>query len=278
MDNWDDLRFVVALARYGSMANAARHLRTNTATVSRRIKRLNQSANTALFQKGATEWELTPEGRRLYDMAASFGDELETFKAASHTSAQTVQTVRVTSLEFLNAEVLAPAIRTFRENHANIAMELSATDRNVSLAYGEADIALRLSRPNEGRLVARRIADVRMGVFGHKGAKAKDWIGLPYELDWTPEMKNGHAHFGCEPALRLSSFSAILKAMHETGLNGIAPQFLADRSGPFELLQPKEERCVREVWMLVHETRKNDLGIRNTCKWIENAFAKMGAN
>lgn len=52
MDNWDDLRFVVALARYGSMANAARHLRTNTATVSRRIKRLNESANAALFLKG----------------------------------------------------------------------------------------------------------------------------------------------------------------------------------------------------------------------------------
>ncbi len=278
MDNWDDLRFVVALARYGSMANAARHLRTNTATVSRRIKRLNQSADTVLFQKGATEWELTPEGQRLYDLAASFGEELESFEASSHTSERAVQTVRVTSLEFLNALVLSPAIKSFRQNHPNIALELSATDRNVSLAYGEADIALRLSRPSEGRLVARRIADIKMGVFGQKGSKDNDWIGLPYELDWTPEMKNGHAHFGCEPALRISSFVGILTAMEETGLSGIAPQFLADACGPYELLQPKEERCIREVWMLVHETRKNDLGIRNTCKWIENSFGAINAS
>lgn len=275
MDNWDDLRFMVALARYGSMANAARHLRTNTATVSRRIKRLNENANTVLFQKGASEWELTPKGRCLYDMAASFSDDLESFRAASPLSERTIQTVRVTSLEFLNAQVLSPALKSFRENYGNIALELSATDRNVSLAYGEADIALRLSRPSAGRLVARRIADLKMGVFGHKGTKESDWIGLPYELDWTPEMKNGHAHYGREPALRVSSFMEILKGMEETGLNGIAPQFLADAFGPYELQQPKEERCVREVWMLVHETRKNDLGIRNTCKWIENSFAKI---
>ena len=272
MDNWDDLRFVVALARYGSMANAARHLRTNTATVSRRIKRLNESSSTTLFQKGASEWELTREGQRLYDIAASFGEDLETFEAISHESSLSLQTVSVTSLEFLNARVLSPALQSFSENHTNIALELSATDRNVSLAYGEADIALRLSRPSEGRLVARRVADLSLGIFGTKGSKSNDWIGLPYDLDWTPEMKTAHAHFGCEPALRISSFTGILRAMETTGLNGIAPQFLANAFGPFELLQPKQECCVREVWMLVHETRKNDLGIRNTCKWIESAF------
>lgn len=278
MDNWDDLRFVVALARYGSMANAARHLRTNTATVSRRIKRLNETADNALFQKGASEWELTPEGRRLYDMAANFGEELENFKATSHTSKQSIQTVRVTSLDFLNAQILAPSMGGFHKHHPNIALELSATDRNVSLAYGEADIALRLSRPREGRLMARRIADLKIGVFGHKDSKEQNWIGLPYELDWTPEMKNGHAHFGCEPALRVSSYLGILKAMKETGLCGIVPQFLADGFGSFELLQPKEERCNREVWMLVHETRKNDLGIRNTCRWIEHSYTKIREN
>ncbi len=275
MDNWDDLRFVVALARYGSMANAARHLRTNTATVSRRIKRLNESAVAPLFLKGASEWELTEEGRRLYEMAAGFGDELEAFKAAAVEGAHSTQTIRVTGLEFLNTSILAPALKSFRTENPNITLELGATDRNVSLAYGEADIALRLTRPNEGRLMARRIADIKMGVYGSKKTATTEWIGLSYDLDWTPEMKNGVSFFGREPSLRMSSFVAILKAMAETGLSGIAPDFMISSFDQFELLQPKYSRRVREVWMLVHETRKNDVGIQNTCKWIEDSFSSL---
>ena len=178
MDNWDDLRFVVALARYGSMANAARHLRTNTATVSRRIKRLNESAEAVLFLKGASEWELTAEGRRLYDMAANFGDELETFKASTHDTAQSEQTVRVTGLEFLNSQILSKSLDQFHRAHPNIMLELAATDRNVSLAYGEADIALRLTRPNEGRLVARRYR-------GCEDGGLRNLRGCQPELDWA---------------------------------------------------------------------------------------------
>ena len=275
MDNWNDLRFVVALARYGSMANAARHLRTNTATVSRRIKRLNEGANTPLFLKGATEWELTEEGRRLYEMAAGFSDELEAFKAAAHEGAHSTQTIRVTGLEFLNTSILAPALKSFRTENPNITLELGATDRNVSLAYGEADIALRLTHPNEGRLMARRIADIKMGVYGRKDTATTEWIGLPYDLDWTPEMKNGVSFFGREPSFRVSSFAAILEAMTETGLSGIAPDFMISSFNQFELLQPKYSRRVREVWMLVHETRKNDVGIQNTCNWIEESFSSL---
>ena len=274
MDNWDDLRFVIALARYGSMANAARHLRTNTATVSRRIKRLNESAHTALFQKGATEWELTAEGRRLYEIAASFGEELDTFHSATHESDLSFQTVRVTGLEFLNDRILSNTIDVFHANHPNITLELSATDRNVSLAYGEADIALRLSRPNEGRLMTRRIANVNMGAFARAGQHSSDWIGLPYELDWTPEMKFGASFFGRPPAFRMSSFSSILNGMERTGLSGIAPHFMAAPFQKLEMLHAPKDACVREVWMLVHETRKADAGVRHTCKWIEESVAK----
>lgn len=220
-------------------------------------------------------WELTAEGRRLYEMAAGFSDELEVFKAATHEDARSTQTIRVTGLEFLNTTILSRSLETFRSKNPNITLELGATDRNVSLAYGEADIALRLTRPNEGRLMARRIADVKMGVYGAKDTDCTEWIGLPYDLDWTPEMKNGISYFGREPSYRLSSFGAILQAMTQTGLPGIAPDFMVRPFEQFELLQPKNSRRVREVWMLVHETRKNDVGIRNTCEWIEDSFSNL---
>ena len=184
MDNWDDLRFVVALARYGSMSQAARHLKTNTATVSRRIHRINEHAGTTLFVNGHNDWELTSEGRKVFEIASRFSDDLTAFESSHKAAEITEQFVRVTAIDFLVTEVLAPALPQFLDMHSNIHLELSASDQKLSLAFGEADIALRLTRPTEGRLVAKRVADIEMGIWGHDDAD--DWIGLPSDLDWTP--------------------------------------------------------------------------------------------
>ncbi|GGA11527.1 LysR family transcriptional regulator [Neptunicoccus cionae] len=275
MENWDDLRFVVALARYGTMSKAALHLRTNTATVSRRIKRLNETANTLLFQKSGAEWELTTEGRRLFELAAGFSDDLRSFHATTPSGLQTTQTVRVTALDFLVSTVLSKSLNAFTCQHPNVTLELSGNNNRVSLAYGEADIALRLTRPTEGRLVAHRIADIRMGVYGPKNYNSQDWIGLTFDLDWTPEMKNGLAVFAREPKLRMSSFQAILQAIRLTGQPGILPEVMAKEAKELELLQPYEEMRLRELWLLYHETRKEDVVLRSTCRWLEQSFATM---
>lgn len=273
MHNWDDLRFVVALARYGSMSQAAKHLNTNTATVSRRIHRVNEEAGAILFHKGKNDWELTEEGKRVFDLAARFSDELTTFSAELAEVESTERVVRITAVEFLVNEVLTKTLPDFHRAHPNIQLEISASDQKLSLAYGEADIALRLIRPTEGRLVARRIADIRMGVWGHPGAT--DWIGLPSELDWTPEMKNGRSHFNRPPAMRLASFQAILTAAEATGLAGIAPAMMATGHPNLHNLQAKSSMRNRELWMLFHETRNNDPIIRETCRWLEASFAGL---
>lgn len=270
VDNWDDLRFVVALARYGSMSQAARHLKTNTATVSRRIRRINETAGTTLFLKGQNDWELTSEGRKVFEIAARFSDDLTAFTSDQVEAQDLERVIRVTAVDFLVNEVLAPALPTFLQAHPNIALELSATDQKLSLAFGEADIALRLTRPTEGRLLAKRIANIRMGVYGP--ARSEDWIGLPADLDWTPEMKNGRAYFGKSPKLRLSSFRAILQGIAATGLAGIAPQLMASGHEGLHPLQTATNMRVRELWLVYHETRKNDAALRDTCKWIEQAF------
>ncbi|MEM7438035.1 MAG: LysR family transcriptional regulator [Pseudomonadota bacterium] len=273
MHNWDDLRFVVALARYGSMSQAAKHLNTNVATVSRRIHRINEAAGAILFLKGKTDWELTDEGRQVYDLASRFSDDLRTFSAELAEVESTERTVRITAVEFLVNEVLPQTIPDFLASHPNIKLEISASDQKLSLAYGEADIALRLTRPTEGRLVARRVADIPMGIWGT--GPSKDWIGLPSELDWTPEMKNGRAFFGRPPALRVPSYRAILAAIGTTGLAGIAPALMAQKEPTLKLLQPEMAMRTRELWILFHETRKNDPIIRETSRWLETSFAKL---
>lgn len=278
MENWDDLRFVIALARYGSMAKAARHLRTNTGTVSRRIKRLNETTNTVLFQKGASEWELTDDGQKLYELAASFSEQLIDFQTTTGREEEHVKPVVVTGVEFFIQEILSKSLGSFIKDNPNIALEINASSKNLSLAFGEADIALRLNCPNEGRLISTHVADFRMDAYKVEGGSEKEWIGLPEELDWTPEMKNGYACFGREPEIRLSSFSSVLEAMKETGLAGILPEFMIAGTSNFERIPTNSKMRTRELWMIIHETRQNDLRIKNTCAWIQNTFAqKLGS-
>ncbi|MEM6617962.1 MAG: LysR family transcriptional regulator [Pseudomonadota bacterium] len=271
MDNWDDLRFVLALARYGSMNQAARHLRTNTATVSRRIRRINETHGSALFIKGQNDWHMTDAGRAVYDVAARLADDLVGLESLQPQPTGEVRVVRVTSLDYLVTEVLAEGLPDFARSHPDVILELSATDANLSLAYGEADVAVRLTRPTEGRLVARRIAQLRMGVFGgDRGAEG--WIGLPFDLDWTPEMKNGLAHYGRAPAARLASFHAILSAAAIWGLGAVAPEFMAAGHAALRSRQDRALMPQREVWMVLHETRKSDQILREVCRWIEQRF------
>ena len=112
-----------------------------------------------------------------------------------------------------------------------------------------------------------------MGVWGTE--PTDNWIGLPSELDWTPEMKNGRAHFGTEPTLRLPSFRAILCGVESTGFAGIAPQIMAQAHSSLRLLQTASNMRMRELWLVFHETRKNDASIRETSKWIERAFSHL---
>ena len=69
MQNWDDLKFCLALERYQTMTAAARALGTNTATVSRRIERLTEEAGEPLFLRDNTQWRATDMGRELAQIA-----------------------------------------------------------------------------------------------------------------------------------------------------------------------------------------------------------------
>ena len=64
--------------------------------------------------------------------------------------------------------VLPPIFAAFRHEHPGIAIELAVTNRNEDLTRGEADIAVRMVRPSQNGLVARRIGATRIGLYAHR--------------------------------------------------------------------------------------------------------------
>ncbi|MGO4916183.1 LysR family transcriptional regulator [Pseudogemmobacter sp. W21_MBD1_M6] len=279
MENWDDYRIVMALARFGSMSDAARNIGTNVTTVSRRIQRLSEGTNEQIVTRTKTGWALTGHGAALVELAEEFDSRLAELNAGVLQEDTALRRISISTIEFLMHECLIPFLPLFQETCPNVELDIITSDKTVSLAYGEADLSVRLGRPTEGRLIGKQIGEVPIGFFRNEGSTNPDWVGLPRELDWTAEMQAAEAFFGRPPKIRLQTFQAIVSAADITGLGCVAPGFQVPEGANLRPLlgAQGEGQCsvTREIWLVFHETRRKDPTLRRVADWIEHCFKSM---
>ena len=167
MLDWNDLRYLLAVARAGSTLAAAKALGTSQSTVHRRLTALEEGIGRPLVERHATGYRLTELGEHLLPYAERVEEAMVTFERQSLASDKDLSgTVRVTCASTL-ADRLANSslIDTFQERYPGLRVELVITDRLVDLSRGEADIAIRLGEPQDGGLIGRKIAKVPWAVY-----------------------------------------------------------------------------------------------------------------
>ncbi|MEL6683414.1 MAG: LysR family transcriptional regulator, partial [Pseudomonadota bacterium] len=173
------------------MKQAAALLRTDPTTVSRHIKALSQKFDQNIFElEKSGQWRLTSTGDELVALAEMFKNRLDSLQSNA-SGLDPDQTITVTSLEFLLAHYIAPFMKRPIPGYPDVALRLIGSDRRLSLAYGEADIALRFGRPVEGQLMASKIASIEYCVFANPDQPPTQWIAMHEDLDAVPEMKLG---------------------------------------------------------------------------------------
>lgn len=272
MQKWDDYRYVIALARCGSMTAAAKNLDTNTATVSRHIHRITEILNTVLFVKKKNRWELTKEGEALVEVIERFEEGLNELDQSNELALSGERHIRLSTIDFLATYYLSPNLGDLLSLAPNITTEILCSDARVSLAYGEADLSVRLTRPKEGRLIGRKVTELEFRVFRPVNSVRSEWIGLNANLDWTAEMRDGLDLMGREPFLRCHSFQAILQASLSTGMICILPNDLVTSDCGLVPVDPERPPTIREVWVVFHETRKTDPAVRVFSDWVATCF------
>ena len=150
--HWDELRTFIEVARDGSLSGAARRLGLTQPTVGRHIDALEAALGLSLFTRSPRGLTPTPAALALVPhveaMAAS-ADALA--RAASGEASADRGVVRVTASDVIGCEVLPPILAAFRAVHPGIAIELALTNRNEDLARRDADIAVRMVRPDPER-------------------------------------------------------------------------------------------------------------------------------
>ena len=152
MSDWEDYRYALALARYGSMVSAAASLGVTSATVSRHIDRMSAATGVRIFELRGARWEVSAAGQPIIDAAERIEAEIAAAQAHTRDGTDAVGPVVINTISFVNSYFLAPRLADLRARHPKLVPVLDATDRTVSLAHGEADLGIRLLRPDSGRL------------------------------------------------------------------------------------------------------------------------------
>jgi len=167
--NWDDVRIFLAVARAGQILGAAKRLELNHATVSRRVAALEESLNARLFRRMTTGSELTEAGEHFLGVAERMESDMIAARAEiSGEGTEVSGTVRIGAPDGFGVAYLAPRLGMLTEKYPDLAVQLVPVPRSFSLSRREADIAITVERPTEGRLVAAKLVAYTLGLFASK--------------------------------------------------------------------------------------------------------------
>lgn len=285
--DWDLLRSFIAVARSGKLTAAARRLKVDHSTLSRRIAALETSLKTKLFDKSLNGYTLTLEGERLLAQAERI--ESTVMGIQNEIAAESTEvsgSVRIGTPDGFGTSFLASRIGALSARHPHLEIELVAVPRSFSLSRREADIAIGLSDPGTGRLHCEKLTDYELGLFG-AAARASDWgtiadpsdlAGQPFvsyiddliyspELDYLPLIGRG-----ITPRLKSSNLMAQAEAVASGAGLGVLPCFLANRDARFVRILPKNVKLIRTLFMTVHADMRNLARVKATTDFIRKAI------
>ncbi|MFT8886104.1 MAG: LysR family transcriptional regulator [Acetobacter papayae] len=166
---WHLFRAFLAVVREGSLSGAARTLATTQPTMGRQIAALETSLGVKLFTRSIDGLSPTEAGLRLIPSAEAMAAAAETaWRLASGKADEARGTVRITASEMIGGEVLPPILAGFHALYPQISVELVLSNRNDDLLRGDADVAVRMVRPSQVALVAKRIGKIDAGLYAHQ--------------------------------------------------------------------------------------------------------------
>lgn len=271
--HWDHWRSFIAVAEQGSLTAAARALGLTQPTVSRHIDLLEHSTGVTLFLRAPQGLALSDLGRQLLPEAramASSAAALERSASAPTEAARGI--VRLTASAVVGAEILPAVLTPLLATLPGLEIELVLSNRNENLLLREADLAVRMVRPVQAGLVARKIADVRIGLFAH--ARYLTARGVPQSI----AQLAGHVLIGPDRdsmALSALADAGIARRMVRFRCDDESAQINAIRAGMgIGVLQAGIARAAPELrpvlakrlsfnlecWLVLHE------GLRSTAR------------
>lgn len=278
--DWNDLRLVLAVAREGSLAGAARSLSLQHSTVFRRIEEAESRIGARLFDRARTGWSANAQGEAVARAAAEMeASALAAERAITGADARLSGVVRIATSELLASYLLPPLLQRFLAEHPEIEIEADVSNRAVDLTRREADLALRATTRPPETMVGRQVAEMRYALYaapsllrGRKGAPVLTelpWIGFDERIGFFAIAQWLAAALpGMRPRLRADSLPALLKAA-VAGIGAVAlPIFAAAQEPKLVRISATIEGPVMGLWLLHHPDVRGNARLRTLMQWL----------
>ena len=262
--DWDDLRYVLAVAHHGSAGGAARALEVAHATVLRRIQAIEQDFGMRIFERLPTGLVVTERGRVLLAAAESIeGTLLETRRLLAGRATELEGPLRLTTTDSLMDSLMPALLQGFRALHPAIVVEVLVTNSKLDLDAMDADVALRAAEHPPESWVGRRLARMNFAAYATPECIARQQGVAWQAMDWLlPESPLADAPIGRWIARTVDPRRAVFKAnsfltlrrMCEAGLGVTAlPCFLGTPSASLRRLELLPDEASTDLWVLTHE-------------------------
>src|ERR1044071_8403300 len=290
--DWDDFRFVLAIVRGGTVSAAAKQLGVDHATVIRRVDRLEKHLSAKLFDRRKTGYLLTEAGQRVADSAEAMESTIvANQEQVGGSVARLTGTVRIGAPDGFGTAFLAPRLAPFADRYPDLDLQLVATARLFSLSKREADIAISLTMPKEGRIVGRKLLDYRLGLYATSAYLARSpkltgrahlaeprFVGYIEELLFTPELDYLPQ---VSPKISAKFRSANLIAQLNATISGfgiaVLPHFMASAHPELTPVLPEEVSILRTFWMLMHADSKDLARVRAVADYVHETVERERA-
>ncbi|MGO6986770.1 LysR family transcriptional regulator [Rhizobium leguminosarum] len=281
--NWDDVRIFLAVARTGQILAASKRLGLNHATLSRRLTSLEEALKTRLFIRRTNGCELTAEGEVFLASAERMETEMLAAQASlGHTDTAIAGTVRVGAPDGFGVSFLAPRMGRLIERHPELKIQLVPVPRSFSLSQREADIAITLERPEQGRLVSSKLTDYTLGLYASRdylasqgtpgdieALKAHPRIGYVEDLIFTASLNfSGEVMRSWDASFEISTAIGQTEAVRSGAGIGILHDYIARQYPELQRILP-EVSIRRAYWTTYHETARDLMRVRTVADFVQ---------
>ena len=290
--DWNLIKSFVAVAETGSLSAAARQLASSQPTIGRHIAELEKALDVTLFRRGRRGYELTEAGVALLERGKEVNDSAAAFSRLALGSTEAVRgTVRIAASEVVAACVLPAMLARLGIEEPGIEVEIVASNQVENLLRRDADLAIRMVKPAQNELIARKVADLPLtacaatAYLDRKGRPERPQDLLSHDLigfDRDDDLIRGFEVMRLvvdRHAFRFRTDNQIVmwEAIKAGNGIGVAQKALAGREPLIELLLPDLPLPSLPMWLAMHRDVRSSPRVRRVSDFLYAELKRYAA-
>ncbi|MFM5923284.1 MAG: LysR family transcriptional regulator [Novosphingobium sp.] len=280
--DWSDYQAFLAIARAGQLARAAHALGVDATTMGRRLRRLEARLGVTLFEQTREGQVLTEAGEGLLAHVEAMAQSAAAIGERGADSGGLSGTLRISVPEGFGGWFLPAHLARFAAAQPALTLDLVANSGLLSLSKREADMAVTLSRPKAGPVIARKLSDYALRLYASPAYLARApqiarpadllqghrLVGYIPDLLFDPVLRYlDEIHPGLTAGLRSSSINAQYRLIASHAGIGVLPCFIGD-SDPLLAAVLPDRRILRSLWLVTHKDTHALARVRAGKDWL----------